>query len=139
MRAWSLSPVLLSAALPAIAADLAVDIVDVKSAEGNVRVAIYDNPETWLGKPVKGITVKAVAGTVTVNFGDLPEGEYAVVTYHDVNANGKLDFNFLHMPKEPWGFSNDAAPRFGAPTYKDARFKLPASGARITIHLKEGF
>ena len=139
MRPSILSPALLCAALPATAADLAVEVADVKYAEGGVRVAVYDNPETWLGKPLVAMTVKAEAGKVTANFHDLPVGEYAVVTYHDRNGNRKLDTNFLGIPQEPWGFSNDAVGHFGPATFKDARFAVPAGGKRITIHLKEGF
>lgn len=37
---------------------------------------------------------------------DLPAGEYLFSFYHDINNNGKLDTNFLGIPKEPFGFSN---------------------------------
>jgi uncharacterized protein (DUF2141 family) len=139
MRPSLLSAALFCAALPATAADLAVDVVDVKDAEGSVRIAVYGESDPWLAKPLKATNVKAAPGTVRASFHDLPEGDYAVVIYHDRNGNRKLDTNFLGMPKEPWGFSNDATGRMGPPDFKDARFTVPAGGTRITIHLQDPF
>jgi uncharacterized protein (DUF2141 family) len=36
-----------------------------------------------------------------------------------VNDNGKLDKNFIGIPKEPYGFSNDKAGSFGPPDFED--------------------
>ena len=53
---------------------------------------------------------------------DVAPGDYAVSVFHDENSNGKLDRNFMGMPKEGVGKSNDAAGHFGPPKYDDARF-----------------
>lgn len=66
----------------------------------------------------------------------LPEGAYAVSLYHDENGNGRLDTNEMRIPIEPWGFSNDAIGLFGPASFEDARFTLPAEGARIVVQLR---
>ena len=43
--------------------------------------------------------------------------------------------NFLGIPKEPIGMSNDATGFMGAPKYKDAKFKVTKDTA-ITITVK---
>jgi uncharacterized protein (DUF2141 family) len=59
-----------------------------------------------------------------VTFDRLPAGEYAVAAYQDINGNGKLDRNFIGIPKEPVGVSNRAKGRFGPPKWRDAKFQL---------------
>ena len=40
-------------------------------------------------------------------FNDIPPGTYAIAVFHDENANGKLDKNFLGIPCEGYGASNN--------------------------------
>ena len=46
--------------------------------------------------------------------------------FYDANNNGKLDTNFIGIPKEPVALSNNARPKFGPPKYKDAVFAVGA-------------
>ena len=53
---------------------------------------------------------------------------------HDENGNDKLDSNFMGMPTEGYGFSNN--PRvMRAATFDEARFNVPAAGTSIQIVL----
>lgn len=69
-------------------------------------------------------------------FEAVPHGVYAVKVFHDVNANGELDTNFVGMPKEPFGFSNDAMGRFGPPSFQEAAFQVESDPARVAIRLR---
>jgi uncharacterized protein (DUF2141 family) len=68
-------------------------------------------------------------------FEGVPYGEYAVKVFHDENGNEKLDTNFVGMPKEKFGFSNDARGRFGPPSYEQARFRFETTEATIEIEM----
>lgn len=46
-------------------------------------------------------------GQATLTFHALPSGDYAVVVFHDANNNGEIDHNFIGLPKESLGFSNE--------------------------------
>ena len=48
-------------------------------------------------------------------------------SFYDKNGNGKLDTNFLGIPKEPTAMSNNAKGSFGPPKFKDAKFTLTAN------------
>ena len=72
------------------------------------------------GGSVAGFNLAARRGTVAVVLKDLPEGEYAVVAFHDENGNGELDRNVLGIPTEGHAFSNDATGRMGPPAFADA-------------------
>jgi uncharacterized protein (DUF2141 family) len=59
-------------------------------------------------------------------FEGLKPGTYAVSVLHDENANGRLETNFLGIPREGAGISNNASPEFSAPRFNDAAFQLKA-------------
>jgi uncharacterized protein (DUF2141 family) len=47
-----------------------------------------------------------------------------------------MDMNFLGIPQEQYGFSNDAAALFGPPDFKDARFSHNHKETIVTINYK---
>jgi uncharacterized protein (DUF2141 family) len=71
-------------------------------------------------------------------FNDIPPGVYAVAVFHDENANGKLDKNFLGIPREGYGASNNVRPKMSAPAFKDAAFTVKA-GATTTLSIDMGY
>ena len=84
--------------------------------------------------PVAATMLAAKAGTVTYTVHDLDPGEYGVRVMHDENDNNELDANFVGMPTEPWGFSNDAVGSFGPPKWQDVKFTV-SGDTSITINL----
>ena len=54
----------------------------------------------------------------------LPCGEYAVTLFVDFNGNKKLDKNFLGIPKEQYGFSNNVMGKMSPPTFDQAKFVI---------------
>ena len=58
----------------------------------------------------------------------LPPGTYALALIHDENGNGKVDTNWIGMPKEGVGASNNATGTLGPPSWRDAKFELQAGG-----------
>jgi uncharacterized protein (DUF2141 family) len=140
MKFWG--PVLLVSTLAAgtaSAATLTIAVSNIKSDVGNMNYAIYNNEDNWLGDGVVTDKTLVVAdtienGAISTSF-DLPAGDYAVSVHHDDNDNGKMDTNFIGIPKEPIGLSNGAVAKFGPPKYKDAVFTLSEDGAEITIEL----
>jgi uncharacterized protein (DUF2141 family) len=41
------------------------------------------------------------------DFEGIPPGTYSLAVVQDENMNGKLDTNWLGIPKEGYGFAND--------------------------------
>ena len=54
----------------------------------------------------------------------LQEGKYSFRLFHDENNNGKLDTNWIGIPTEGYGFSNNAKSSFGPPAFKKTIFDL---------------
>ena len=114
----------LAAAGPAPAADLTVEVVGLGSDRGNVHFALYDNPATFPDDEVRlrGTHVPIAGRRAVAVFKDLAPGPYAVAVYHDENANIKFDKNWIGIPTEGFGFSNNPRTFLGPPTPKDAAF-----------------
>jgi len=73
---------------------------------------------------------------MTVTFDYLDEGQYAVMAFHDLNGNSKLDTNIFGFPKEPWGGSLNVSRVVGKPKWEQARFELAEDDYLLTIKLK---
>lgn len=116
---------LAAACATASAATLEIEIEGIAAREGQILIAVYDQAEGWLKKPVRGLRQAVPAeGPLRLRLENLPEGEYAISVLHDANGNGRMDKNLVGMPTEAYGFSNDAAGSFGPPKFEEARFRL---------------
>ncbi len=92
--------------------------------EGELRIAMFNSKEDYTKEPVFAVVLPVEGDQVEWNVPDLPYGEYAIAVYHDKNTNGKLDTNFLGIPKEDYGFSNNARGKFGPASWEDAKFSI---------------
>lgn len=90
--------------------------------KGEIRIAMFDSEQKYPEDPVHAIVLPVERKEVEWVVNDLPYGEYAIAVYHDKNKNGELDSNLLGIPKEDYGFSNNARGRFGPASWKDAKF-----------------
>ncbi|WP_026776919.1 DUF2141 domain-containing protein [Polaribacter sp. Hel_I_88] len=104
--------------------DLTVNISGLSSDKGTLLVGVYNKKEDFLNKQFKGEISKIKDNKSVVTFKDLPKGEYAVSFVHDENDNKKMDTNFMGIPKEDYGCSNNATGFMGPPKYEDAKFML---------------
>ena len=115
------------------ASELVINLSDQKKA-GTLMLAIYNNAEAF-----EGSVIKEKRSEVGVFKGlelylepkdsmrlsiEIPDGEYAIAFFIDANGNKKLDKNFLGIPKEQYGFSNNAMGTLSAPTFEQAKFKV---------------
>jgi uncharacterized protein (DUF2141 family) len=112
--------------------DLTIIIIGFKNDNGDVKVALSNSAEEFSSKPKDAAPFRADLAFIKdkkaqLVFKDLPFGEYAVRLFHDENGNGKIDTNFLGIPKENYGFSNNARASFGPPKYEKAKFDFQES------------
>jgi uncharacterized protein (DUF2141 family) len=117
------------------AQNLVVNIKNIKSDKGIIGVAVFRSEGEFMKKNWQQQSIAAKAGEVQVVFKNLPAGIYAISVMHDENENGKLDSNSLGIPKEGFGFSNDAMGMFGPPSFEKAKFKHPLPPA-VSVTLK---
>lgn len=113
---------------------LEVTMNGFENDQGKVYVGLYKTEESFLKKTYKGLISKIVKQNAVVTFENLEPGQYAVSVYHDDNNNGKMDSNFIGIPKEAYGTSNGAKGFMGPPKFNDAKFML-TTHKKIIINL----
>ena len=84
---------------------------------------------------VQATFAKIENGKAHVEFTELPFGEYAISAYHDEDTDQELDTNWLGIPKEGTGASNDAKGKMGPPKYEDAKFEFREDGQKIEFEM----
>ena len=120
---------------PAFAGTVTVEVRNIET-KGEMHLAIYDDADVFendngeKGGAAKGIVEGVIeevgTGTATYSF-ELPNGTYAIGIFVDTNYNNEMDRNFFGVPKEQYGFSNNAKGTFGPPSFDDASFTLKGS------------
>ena len=120
--------------------DVSVVVSGLRSAKGKVLACVTANPASFpdCGKDAAAhhlaMAVPA-GGAMTLDFGPLPPGRYAVSLFHDENANGKLD-KMVMIPREGFGFSRDAPVHFGPPSFAAAAFVVGQEPVRQAIRVR---
>lgn len=111
------------------------NISGIGSDDGKMMIGLYDSENNWLKKTSNSKMTQIKNGKSTVIFENIPNGTYAISSYHDENDNDELDTNFLGIPSEDIGSSNNAPARFGPPKWEDAKFEIKGKSIKQTIKL----
>ncbi|MDP5239306.1 DUF2141 domain-containing protein [Uliginosibacterium sp. 31-16] len=116
---------------------LEVELAGVRNATGKLRLSLYRAEDAFRkeAQAFRVLAVLAQPGKALLRFEDLPAGRYALMAYHDENANDKLDLRLGMFPLEGYGLSNNPKV-FGPPAFADSAFDQPATGGRISVQLK---
>lgn len=120
------------------AAELVVKVSGMTERFGQIGCALFagdkgfpmDNAAArvqWLASDVNGVTCR---------FPEVTEGTYAVSIAHDLNGNKQVDTNFVGIPTEAWGVSNNVRPTLRAPKFGEASFKVPGDAKEIVIDIR---
>lgn len=114
---------------------LEITVSNIKTSDGFILVALSNDEKTFMEKSFREGKVNAVKDKVTVVFNDLPDGKYAVRLFHDANSNNELDTNFMGIPKEGFGFGNNASGMFGPPSFSESVIEV-LKDVKTEIRLK---
>jgi len=110
--------------------EMTIEISGIKPLKGNLLIALYDDSNTFMipDSAYKKAKITVLNKTESVMLKDVVKGEYAIVILHDTNKNQELDFHSNGIPKEGFGFSNEARGRQGPPLFEDAKFTFDGNG-----------
>lgn len=118
--------------------ELVLIVTGMKNTSGFLNIAVSDSEAGFLEKDKATVQIRTrIHGPeVSLVIRNLPLKDYAVSAFHDENGNNTLDRNVKGIPKERYGFSNNARGKTVPPSYGMSRFSLqPASQTmRITLH-----
>ncbi|MEM9887061.1 MAG: DUF2141 domain-containing protein [Bacteroidota bacterium] len=105
---------------------ITVEVTNLSSQKGAIRLALCENPEDWLSVDAAVTKEFRLEGkeNCVLTFKNIPKGTYAISLYHDENDNGAMDLGPMRIPEEAYGFSNNPAIVFGPPSFEEASFLL---------------
>ena len=114
-----------------------VDGVNTKTG-GELSIGFFHKENfPKVGKQIFGATREVSSAIMEIVFEKVPLGKYGIAVFQDVDRNKQLKTNFVGLPIEPIGFSNDAKIRFGPPSFEDAMIVIEnGKTLNLTIHLK---
>jgi uncharacterized protein (DUF2141 family) len=115
-----------------------VEIRGLRNDKGQVLCALFSSADAFPKKADKAVvrfTAKIAERQAVCDFTGVTPGTYAVSVVHDENSNGKLDTNFIGMPREGVGASNDAKGHMGPPKFSAASFRYQNGRLDLKIHV----
>ncbi len=107
--------------------NIKVKISKIKNKKGTIYLKLCKYSKHFPKKKnvLKELSISNLDSKIaTTTFKNIPKGKYAVTIHHDQNNNKKVGTNFLGIPNEGLGVSNNAKGFMGPPSFKDASFNL---------------
>ena len=145
VRCVALCAVLVFANIPAIAFSqsscpgIHVKILNIKNSTGTIACALFESPDGFPAEYLHAATnimvIRIRDKQARCDFEAIAPGTYALAVVHDENMNGKLDTNWLGVPTEGYGFSNDAKTLIGPPSFSAASLPYDGQNLDLTISL----
>ena len=124
------------AAGSAFAGSLQVVVTGMDDFGGRVHIGIFSDPEAFpRSGRIAGTDLPVLGNQVIAEFSDLPSGEYAVAAFYDADGDGEFDTSALGLPKEKYGFSNQARGVLGPPTFSQAAIRV-TEGRRTIVQVR---
>jgi uncharacterized protein (DUF2141 family) len=111
--------------------------LSLRSDTGVVHCTLWKSPEGF-PKEYKKAAARVDAQGIKDKrarcvFTGVEAGTWAISVFHDEDGNGELKTNFVGVPQEPLGFSNNAKATFGPPKFDDAKFSYDGKALVLTI------
>jgi uncharacterized protein (DUF2141 family) len=117
-----------------------VNVTGFRNAKGNVDALLFVRPEGFPEHDSKAfdkdeVPIDPKTMSAQIVFKDVPRGVAAVTVLHDENMNRKIDKNFLGIPKEGYGTSNNPKKAMHNPSWDEARFPVNLPEVIVPIKL----
>ena len=122
-------------------ASVRIEISGLRNARGDVGCLLFSSAEGYPELHARAYREKHTAietDRASCEFKEVAPGTYAAVVFHDENLNGKMDKNFVGMPQEGYGASNNVRHRLSAPGFQEASFAVGV-GAVTPLSIQLGY
>jgi uncharacterized protein (DUF2141 family) len=113
-----------------------IELSNLQPGKGQIMVAIFNKPQGFLN--LDAAVFKQGFPVSSTNWMKLQlpieaSGYYAISCFQDLNNNGILDKNLLGIPTEPYAFSQNARPKFRAPSWEEAQFYYNGQSIQLKL------
>lgn len=116
-----------------------VNVENVRSSDGLVAVTLYaDDRSRFLARRGSLYVgrVPARRGVTRVCIHLPSTGIWALGVYHDEDGNRRITRSGLGLPREGYGFSNNAPAFVGLPAFRRVRLSVPRNNMTTNIRLR---
>ena len=116
-----------------------VHVHSIRNAQGTVKAVLYGpDSNTFLvkGKKADSEREPAEEGSMTLCVAAPDKGRYAVVVYHDENDNHKFDRNWIGLPTEGFGVSNNPTLFLAPPNFEESAFEVNGDLTNVEVEIK---
>jgi len=105
--------------------DIKIVIQGVRSGKGKIVLAVFKDQEGFKNKkPIKRLVLNKSEFEGNEIILSLDTGIYGISVLDDENDNDKMDYNFLGIPKEGFGFSNYYHEGLSKPHFDKFKFEI---------------
>lgn len=121
------------------AGQIVVEMSGFRNDRGQMRISLFRAAKGYPGDHRRAFrkgSARIVGKRARFVFDGVPHATYAISVLHDENGNKQMDTNWIGIPKEGGGASNDAKARFGPPKFADARFLFAARQLKLKIAIR---
>jgi uncharacterized protein (DUF2141 family) len=117
-----------------------VTVTGIRNTNGQLVIGIFKDNESFQAEKSflekRFVKTGILNGEMKVQF-NLEAGIYGISLLDDENSNGKMEYNFLGIPKEGFGFSDYYHTGLTKPKFDAFRFKLDqAQTLKINIRIR---
>ena len=130
---------------PVQAADVGKATIDatipnLRNDHGQVMCTLFNTPDGFPEHSKHAVTIAVpIQDThATCRFEHVTYGTYAIVSFHDENHDGEFNQNWLGMPQEGFGFSDNPS-ALKKPSFDDAKFTVAKPEVAIDIKMNYWF
>lgn len=117
---------------------IVVQLNGIKQPSGQMLLSLFNSEEGFPTQPEKAFRwakAKVTSSSLIISLDGLPLGTYAIAVVQDENENDIMDRNWMGLPCEPFGISNNVTGEFGPPSYDDAKFTVTRKRDTIKIEM----
>ncbi|MCA4899944.1 MAG: DUF2141 domain-containing protein [Bacteroidota bacterium] len=113
-------------------------ISNVKNPSATIHVGFYKEGNEF---PTQGKHafakqfIPSKTGEITISWDQIPQGEYALAIYQDLNGSEKMEANMFGYPKEPFAFSNNVRPKMAKPKFTACAVKFDEKNSSFEVAL----
>ncbi len=115
-----------------------ITVTGLRNNPGQVGIRFFNQPNGFPSErknASKEYFLKSADNKAIFEIDNLEFGEYAIGTIHDENSNSEFDTNFLGIPKEGFGASNNPKIKMGPPSYDSAKFSFSKTDQSLEIKM----
>jgi hypothetical protein len=113
-------------------------VTNVKDEKSTIHVGFYKKENNFPTQQQHAFAKEigpGKKGEIYVTWNDVPEGEYSLAIYQDIDNSGRMKTNMFGYPKEPFGFSQNFKPKMSKPKFNQCMITFNSNSNYFEVKL----